>query len=165
MLVGLVGVVIVVRPGSGTFGPAAALPILSAACWAGSIVATRRLGGIDGPWTAMTYSALIGFAILSVVALPGFVPMSWREIGYAGGMATLATVGQFLSLMGYRTGPASVLVPFTYLMLLWTTALGYLIFDAVPDFWTWVGAAVIVASGVYTAHRERIRARRGHATG
>ncbi|MDB5590126.1 DMT family transporter [Enterovirga sp.] len=156
--VGLVGVLVVVRPGSGTFGWAALLPILSATCWATAVITTRRLGGLDGAWTAMTYTALIGFAVLSVVAPFDFVQPTGHELLLAAGMALLATAGQFLTVLAFGRAPASLLAPFTYVMLLWATGLGYLVFDTVPDGWTWVGATIIVASGIYVAHRERLRA-------
>lgn len=165
VLAGLAGVLIVVRPGSGTFGWAAILPILSATCWAGAVVLTRRLGGVDGPWTAMTYTALIGFAALSAIVPADFLVPTGHELLLAAGMSGLATAGQFLTVLAFGRAPASLLAPFSYVMLLWATGLGYLLFDAVPDGWTWVGAAIIVASGVYTAHRERLRAREPAAAG
>lgn len=157
--VGLLGVVIVVRPGSGTFGWAALFPILSAACWAAGVIATRRLGGIDGPWTAMSYTALVGSAALSLAVPFDFVLPTASELALAAAMAALATAGQFLTILAYMRAPASVVVPFVYVMLLWSSGLGYLVFGNLPDAWTWIGAAIIVASGVYTAHRERLRAR------
>lgn len=163
MLVGLVGVVIVVRPGSGTFGLAALLPVVSAACWAAGIIATRKLGGIDGHWTAMSYGALVGFVVLSLAVSADFVVPTARELWVAAAMAVLAAAGQFLSLLGYQRGPASLLAPFTYGQLIWATMLGYLLFGALPDGWTWLGATIIIASGLYTAHRERIRAREAAA--
>jgi drug/metabolite transporter (DMT)-like permease len=59
----------------------------------------------------------------------------------------------------YRHAPASVLAPFSYAQLVWAGFAGWLVFGALPDRWTLVGAAIIAASGVYTAHRERLRAR------
>ncbi len=163
-LVGLLGVIVVVRPGGGTFGWAALLPMLSALCWATGVIATRRLGGIDGPWTAMTYTALVGFAALSAVVPFEFVVPTTGELGLAAGMAALATVGQFCTILAFGRAPASLLAPFSYVMLIWSTGLGYLVFGNVPDGWTGIGAAIIVASGLYTAHRERVRSREAART-
>lgn len=157
--VGLVGVLIVVRPGTGAFDPAAIYPLLSATAWATAVILTRKLAGIDRPWTAMCYSAIVGFAVLSIAVTPVFIIPTWREIGLACLVAVAATVGQYLTVLGFQRAPASLLAPFTYVQLIWATTLGYLIFDRLPDGWTWVGAAVIVASGLYTAHRERVRMR------
>lgn len=160
---GLIGVVVVVRPGSGTFGWAAILPILSATCWAAGVIATRRLGGIDGPWTSMSYTSLIGFVALGLIVPAVFVMPTGHELLLAAGMAAFATVGQFLTVLAFGRAPVSILAPFTYVMLIWATGLGYAVFGTVPDGWTWVGAGIIVASGIYTAHRERLRARDARA--
>lgn len=159
VLVGLAGVLVVVRPGSGTFGIAALFPVLSAFCWANAVIVTRRLGRVDGPWTAMSYAALIGVLVLSaVVPFEFVVPNGW-ELLLAAGMAVLATAGQYLTILAFSRAPASLLAPFSYVMLIWSTGLGYAVFGNLPDLWTWVGAAIIIASGLYTAHRERIRMR------
>jgi drug/metabolite transporter (DMT)-like permease len=159
VVTGLIGVLIVVRPGSGTFDITALLPIASAFCWAMVIIITRKLAGVDGPWTAMSYMSLVGAAMLSIMVVPVFVMPSWYEIGLAVIMAAASGAGQFLTLVGFSRAPASLLAPFSYVQLLWATAYGFAIFGNLPDLWMAVGAAVIIASGVYTAHRERIRSR------
>ena len=161
--VGLVGVAIVVRPGTGAFDLAAAYPMLSAGSWALAVILTRKLAGVDRPWTAMCYSAIVGFLFLSVVVVPFFVTPTLREIGLACIVAMAATAGQYLTVLAFQRAPASLLAPFTYVQLLWATTLGYLVFGNLPDGWTWVGAAVIIASGLYTAHRERVRLREARA--
>jgi len=71
----------------------------------------------------------------------------------------LSSVGQWLIVQAHRLAPASMLAPFSYSQLIWATAAGWLVFGNLPDEWTLVGAAIIIASGLYTAHRERIRGR------
>jgi drug/metabolite transporter (DMT)-like permease len=71
----------------------------------------------------------------------------------------LSSTGQWLVVLAHRLAPASVLAPFSYSQLIWATIGGWLVFDNLPDGWTLVGAAIIIASGLYTAHRERLRAR------
>ena len=159
VVAGLIGVLIVVRPGGGDFDLTTLLPIASAFCWALVIIITRKLAGIDGPWTAMSYMSLFGVAVLSIMVVPVFVMPSWQEIGLAVVMAAASGAGQFLTLVGFSRAPASLLAPFSYVQLLWATVYGFAIFGNLPDLWTAVGAAVIIGSGVYTAHRERIRAR------
>lgn len=156
--VGLVGVVVVVRPGTGSFDAAAVFPLMSASCWAVGMILTRKLGRLDGPGTAMAYTALVGTAVATVLALPVFVTPSPAELGISAVMAGFATAGQFLTLLAFQRAPASLLAPFAYGQLIWSTTLGFAMFGNVPDAWTGIGAAIIIASGLYTAHRERVRA-------
>jgi drug/metabolite transporter (DMT)-like permease len=69
-----------------------------------------------------------------------------------------ASTGQWMVVLGYRMAPASLLAPFSYLQLIWSTLLGYLVFDGRPGLATVLGATVIAGSGLYSAHRERARA-------
>ena len=75
------------------------------------------------------------------------------------GQSVLSSCGQWLVMQALRYTPASTLAPFSYSQLIWSTIAGFLVFSAFPDAWTLVGAAIIIASGLYTAHRERIHAR------
>lgn len=156
--VGLAGVIVVVRPGTGAFDAAAVFPLMAASCWAVGMILTRKLGRFDGPGTAMAYTALVGTVVATLLVLPNVVPPSPAEIGIAAVMAGFATAGQFLALLAFQRAPASLLAPFAYGQLIWSTALGFILFGSVPDAWTGIGAAIIIASGIYTAHRERVRA-------
>lgn len=159
VVVGFLGVLIIARPGSGAVGAVALLPLLSASCWALSLVVTRRMRSDDVPLTTLIYSTVVGL-VLSGFALP----LVWRPAGFADwavmvAMGVLSAAGQYLLIAGLARGAASLLAPFSYTQILWSTALGYLVFGAVPSGWTWCGAAVIIASGLYIAHRERVRMR------
>jgi drug/metabolite transporter (DMT)-like permease len=157
--IGFLGVLIVVRPGTSTFHPAALLTLTSALGWALTLIVTRKMSGDDPAETTLTYSALVGFVLLSL-----FVPLVWITpdltiFFLACCVAVLSTIGQWMVVLAYRHGDASVLAPFTYTQLIWATGLGYLVFHALPDIWTFVGAGVISVTGVYIAHRERVRRR------
>ncbi|WP_230529916.1 DMT family transporter [Microvirga roseola] len=155
--VGLVGVLIVIRPGTGSFQTAALLPLAGATSWAAAAVVTRRMSGSDHALTTLAYSAFIGFAVLSAA-----LPWSW-EMPDGGEMALglcvglLSTVGHWFVIQAYRHGSASIIAPFSYVQLIWAGSLGYLVFGSLPDGWTIVGAGIIAASGLYTAYRERVR--------
>jgi len=156
---GFLGVLIVLRPGSGALGWAALLPLLSAACWGLSLVVTRRMRGGDRPLTTLLYSTAIGFAASSTA-----LPLVWQPPS-AGAwalmvlMGALSAAGQYLLIAGLARGDASLLAPFSYSQMIWSTLTGFFVFGTVPTAWTWCGAAIIVASGIYIAHRERLRAR------
>jgi drug/metabolite transporter (DMT)-like permease len=156
-LVGLTGVLIVIRPGTEAFQATALLPLLGATSWAAGAIVTRKMSGSDHPLTTLAYSAVVGCLILSVAIPFTWVTPSLSEIGFALLMGLFFTIGQWFVVLAYRHGNASVIAPFSYVQLLWAGALGYLVFGAVPDGWTVVGAGVIAASGLYTAYRERVR--------
>ena len=158
ILVGLVGVLLVIRPGTSSFQPASILPILSALSWAAAIVLTRKISGGDGTVTTLLYTAVSALAVVSLIVPFYWVMPSLRQIGLGLVYGGFASGGQWLVVLAFHRAGASVLAPLTYSQLVWATALGFLIFHTVPDGWTLAGAAIIVASGLYTAHRERVRA-------
>jgi drug/metabolite transporter (DMT)-like permease len=155
--VGLIGVLIILRPGTGAFHPAAFFPIVSALAWAGTLIMTRMMSGSELAVTTMTYSSIVGVCVLSALVPFVWVAPSWQNIllGVFIGMAS--TAGQWIVVLAFRYADASVLAPFSYTQLLSVSVLGFVIFGELPDIWTVTGAAFIVASGLYTAHRERVR--------
>lgn len=153
--VGLLGVLIVVRPGAGAFDPAAIFPVLSAFSWAVALVVTRKMSSADGPLVSLTYAAVVGLLITSALVPFTWGTPGWREIGLGLITGGASTVAQWLVVLAFQQARASVLAPFSYSQLVWSGLLGYMIFGNVPDRWTLLGATVIIASGLYTAHRER----------
>ncbi|MCU4178427.1 DMT family transporter [Bosea sp. BH3] len=159
-IVGLVGVVIVVRPGGAGFQLASLLPIASALSWAFSLIITRLMSGTENPIATVTYSTLFG-ALLTTLLLPLHWVEPTLEIALIGlFIGAVSTAGHWLVIVAFRFAGASLLAPFSYIQLLWATVSGYLLWAALPDLWTYVGAVIIAASGLYTAHRERLRAQR-----
>jgi drug/metabolite transporter (DMT)-like permease len=155
--VGLIGVLIILRPGSGAFHPAAFFPIVSALAWACTLIMTRMLSGRERAITTMTYSSIAGVCILSALVPFVWVAPSWHDIAFGVFIGIASTAGQWIVVLAFRYADASVLAPFSYTQLLWVSVLGFIIFGEVPDAWTVTGAVFIVGSGLYTAHRERIR--------
>ncbi len=154
---GLIGVLIILRPGSSAFHPAAIFPIVSALAWACTLIMTRMMSGRERAITTMTYSAITGVCILSALVPLVWVTPSWHDILFGIFIGVASTAGQWIVVLAFRYADASVLAPFSYTQLVWVSILGFFVFGEVPDIWTTTGAAVIVASGLYTAHRERIR--------
>ncbi len=156
---GFLGALIVIRPGAAGANPYLLLVIANSCCYAVYQVLTRRMAGFDRPETSVTYSALVGTLVLSAV-----VPFYWQTpdrlshwlillvIGVLGGL------GHYFVARALMWGPASVMAPFHYVQLIGAAAMGYLVFADVPSVWTWVGAGVIIASGLYIAWRETQRA-------
>lgn len=157
--IGFVGVLIVIRPGFGMVSLAIVLPVLSASTGATYNVLTRIAARYDSNVTSLFYAALVGCLVLSA-----FMPFLWQSpspqewvlmaaLGLSGGLA------HTLVIRAFSYASASVIAPFIYLQLVWATAIGYVWFDMLPAITTWIGGAVIIATGIYTAHRERVRAR------
>ncbi|WP_448206981.1 DMT family transporter [Azospirillum sp. sgz302134] len=163
VLVGLAGVLIVIRPGGAAFQPAAIFPILSAMSWATGVVITRKMTGQERPATTLIWSALTGLAVLSTLLPFDFALPTWKEVALGGLIGLVSTIAQWLLVQAYRYGDASVLASYSYIQLVWSSGLGFLVFGAMPDRWTFVGAGIIIASGLYTARRERIRHKAGAA--
>jgi len=155
--VGLVGVIIILRPGTGAFHPAAFFPLVSALAWACTLIITRMMSGTERAITVMAYSSIVGVCILSALVPFVWVTPNWHDILFGILIGVAWTAGQWIVVLAFRYADASVLAPFSYSQLLWVSILGFLIFGEVPDIWTVVGAVFIVSSGLYTAHRERVR--------
>jgi drug/metabolite transporter (DMT)-like permease len=155
--VGLIGVLIILRPGSSAFHPAAFFPIVSALAWACTLIMTRMMSGRERAITTMTYSSIAGVCIGSALVPFVWVVPTWHDILFGILIGVASTAGQWIVVLAFRYADASVLAPFSYTQLLWVSILGFLVFGEVPDVWTVTGAVFIVASGLYTAHRERVR--------
>jgi drug/metabolite transporter (DMT)-like permease len=154
---GLIGVLIILRPGSSAFHPAAFFPIVSALAWACTLIMTRMMSGREHAITIMTWSSIVGVCVLSALVPFVWVAPSWHDILFGVLIGVASTAGQWIVVLAFRYADASVLAPFSYTQLVWVSLLGFVVFGEVPDVWTVTGAAFIVASGLYTAHRERVR--------
>jgi len=154
---GFIGVLTIIRPGSSVFSWAVFLPMGNAVAFAAYQILTRRLYGIDSPYTSIFYSGLVGSVLLSA-ALP-FTWMTPQNALHAAALVSLGVLGGFghlILIKAYAYGPASRLAPFGYSQLIWVMAIGYFAFGDFPDRWSLLGIAILVASGVYTATHQRI---------
>jgi drug/metabolite transporter (DMT)-like permease len=154
--VGFLGVLLVARPGFGGLHPAALLSLGSAVCYSLYSISTRVLARSDSSETTLFYSNLVGaLAMLPIVPFVWSMPSSWFIILLMVVIGAFGSFGHYLLIRGHRLAPASVLAPFIYTQLVWTTALGFLVFGDVPHRWTIVGGLIVVGSGLYLLYRER----------
>ncbi len=154
--VGMFGVLVVTRPGFGEFHPAALLAMLSACCYAFYFLSTRVLSRTNSNETTLFYSNAVG----AVLMLP-VIPFVWMaptlgQFALLVMAGALASFGHYLLIVAHRHAPPSLLSPFIYTQLVWVVVLGYVVFGDVPDGWTLLGAAIVVGSGLYILHRERM---------
>ena len=154
--VGFLGVLLVARPGFGGLHPAALLSLGSAVCYSLYSISTRVLARSDSSETTLFYSNLVGaLAMLPIVPFVWSMPSSWFVIVLMVVIGAFGSFGHYLLIRGHRLAPASVLAPFIYTQLVWTTTLGFLVFGDVPHRWTVVGGLIVVGSGLYLLYRER----------
>ena len=157
--VGLVGVIIVMRPGVGDFSPASLIALAGAFVAALLFIVTRQLSATDSRLTIMMYSALFGLVVVLVPALFDWRPIRPEHWWLLGLVGLCGTFGQFLMVGALQLSEASALAPVDYVRLVFAIIGGYIVFGEIPSMWTWIGAIVIVASAIYTTHRERQIAR------
>jgi drug/metabolite transporter (DMT)-like permease len=157
---GFLGVLVVARPGTDVGNLASLLVLGSAACAALSDLLTRRLVASDPPETTVGYAAVVGTVLLGlVVPFAWTTTRSWTSLGIMLSLGLWGGLGHYLTARAYHCAPASVVAPFSYLQLVGAAVTGYLVFGDVPGTGIWIGAALIVASGLFLAHSEG-RARR-----
>jgi drug/metabolite transporter (DMT)-like permease len=160
VMVGFAGALLVIRPGSGLHDPAVLLLLLSSAAYALYLIATRWVSFYDDAAVGILFSALLGSLVMTMALPFVFVmPKSALDIALFCSLGLLGGAGHYLVIRAFQSGPAAVIAPLGYVELIGTTMLGYLIFGNFPDPWTWIGAAIIIASGLYIALRERRRMR------
>ena len=164
VIAGFVGVLIIIRPGSGIFSWVALLPLATAASFASYQMLTRRLAGVDSPYTSLFYSGLMGTVVLAAV-----LPFQWTTpttlvhalmlpaIGFVGGLSHL------ILIRAYDQAAVSTLAPFSYTQLIWVILMGYLVFGDFPDRWSLIGIGVIMASGIYIARHQHLSERQQRA--
>jgi drug/metabolite transporter (DMT)-like permease len=156
--VGFAGALIVVRPTGASANLYALLVLASSATYAGYQLLTRRAASVDSPETSVAYSALMGALLMSAL-----VPFHWStpgrgwQWGLLGVLGLLGGTGHYLVARAFASAPASLVSPFHYVQLLWAALVGYLLFGDVPGALMWLGAGLIVASGLYVAWRETQR--------
>ncbi len=158
VIVGFGGALMVIRPGSGFHDPAVLLLVVSAVAYALYQIATRWISQHDDAATGIIFAALLGSLAMSVLLPFDFIlPRSLLDLALFCCLGLLGGTGHYLIIRAFQLGQAAVIAPLGYVELVGTVILGYLIFDNLPDLWTWLGAGVIIASGIYIALRERRR--------
>lgn len=158
VVVGFLGVLIMTRPGAEAFRPEAFYILAAALSYALAMLVTRRLARSD-----TTPAIMLSGICISLVVSGLALPFGWRTplgldfwlfvlLGLVGG------IGMYFMTQAYRHAPAAVIAPFDYTALIWGTVFGWLVWQELPGANVWLGAAVVIASGLYIIHREtRVR--------
>ncbi len=155
---GFAGALVVMRPGSGLFGWAVLFPLLGACTYASFQVLTSRLAALESPYTTHFWTGAVGTAILlpvlafSGIDVPAFIAATpATTLGLMLLIGLLGTTGHLLLILALGRAPAATLMPFTYAQIGVAALLGWLMFGQLPDFWAWVGMAIVSACGATSA--------------
>ena len=156
ILAGFAGVLVIIRPGSAEFHPAMLASLVNAMLYAAFMMMTRRLAAYDSPETIQFLTAVgaaIGLAPFALAAWQS--PSGWLEWTVACLLGVLGGCGHYLLALAHRYAPASVIAPFLYQQVIYMALFGYLVFGEIPSPGLWLGAAIVIGSGLYLFYRER----------
>jgi drug/metabolite transporter (DMT)-like permease len=156
IVAGFAGVLTIVHPGSADFHPAMLLSVVNAILYAFFMMMTRRLAAYDSPET-IQYLPAVGAALgLAPFALAAWEsPSGWLEWTVACLLGVLGGFGHYLLALAHRYAPSSVIAPFLYQQVIYMALFGYVVFGDLPGPGVWIGAPIVIASGLYLFARER----------
>jgi drug/metabolite transporter (DMT)-like permease len=158
VVLGFAGVLVIIRPGSAAFHPAMIAAMVNAVLYALFNLMTRRLAAYDSPETIQFLPAVGATLVLAPFALAYWQsPAGWLEWGVLCLLGVCGGLGHYLLALAHRYAPATVLAPFLYQQVVYMALFGYLVFGDVPGAPVWIGAAIVIASGLYLFARERAR--------
>src|SRR5436309_3194219 len=158
VLIGFTGVVIALRPSSSSFTLPALIALVGSVTYALVLITTRALGQTNDIMLMTAY--FIGAVAFGLATVPfGWVTPTGYDLLCLAGVGFSNIVAQFCVIRSLKRASASVVVPYQYTLILWSVVFGWLMFAELPDAYTIVGAAVIVAAGLYIFWREQLAAR------
>lgn len=154
VVVGLIGVLVVLRPGQSHLGLGHLAAIGAAVVFALSSILVRVTGQSERSVVIMLYP-MIAYTVVSGLALPWvYIPLPVEHLGLLAAMSALGFIGGLLSIAAYRRAQAAIVAPMQYSQIIWATFYGALLFNEESDLWTLVGTGIIIASGLYIVMRE-----------
>ena len=158
VLIGFLGVLLIVRPGFARIEPPILIALLGSAMWAVYQILVRLCSRVDRSETTSLWTAIVG---LGATTIFGPSVWTWPNLAEWAMLIAIALMGSLSHIALIRalgmTQP-SLLQPYNYSLFVWAVVVGYLFFGDIPDWWTIAGAVIVIASGLYVWHRERVRA-------
>ncbi|MGH6914499.1 MAG: DMT family transporter [Geminicoccales bacterium] len=151
---GFAGVLVIVRPGAAAFQPASVLVVATAVFYALVMISARWIDRGEDVWTMMFYVVLFPMLFSGLIVFTAWQTPQLPHLPFFLGMAVFGTLGMTLISQAFRLAPAAIVAPFDYTALIWASLLGWLVWGEIPGVWTYAGAAVIIASGIYIVVRE-----------
>jgi drug/metabolite transporter (DMT)-like permease len=161
---GFLGVLVIIRPGSEVFQWAALIIVFSALMNGLYQIYTRDVANTEAPETSAIYSSVVGaFAMLLILPFVWKTPGSVSHIALFCSLGVLGAISHYFVALALRFAPANIVTPFTYVQMLGSVAVGYVLFDNLPDATTWLGAAIVIACGLYIGWTQTRRLRAARA--
>jgi drug/metabolite transporter (DMT)-like permease len=154
VIVGLAGVLVVLRPGSADLGLGHLAALVSAVGGAFASIVARKIGQEERPVVLLLYPMVANFAVVALALPFVYVPMPIEDLGLVALMSILGYAGGVIIIAAYRRAEAVIVAPMQYSQIIWATLYGYLFFEEGIDRQTAIGAAIIIASGLYIVLRE-----------
>lgn len=151
---GLLGVLIVLRPGGAELGLGHLAALTAAVCSSLASVIMRKIGQEERSAVLLLYPMLANFAVLGCALPFVYKPMPIEHLGMVFIISSFGFAAMLCMIVAYRAGEAVIVAPMQYSQMIWAAIYGYLIFDEKPDGMTWLGAGIIIASGIYIVLRE-----------
>jgi drug/metabolite transporter (DMT)-like permease len=158
IIAGMVGVLVILQPGSGVFTPAALLPFAAATMFALYSVLTRKASAKDGSFTSLFWSGIIGGIIITTIALPQWEVISGPDWVWMMLYALLALAANFVLIKCYEVAEASAVQPFAYLQIVLVSIIGVVVYHEVLETHVIIGAAIVIAAGLVTLMTTRTAA-------
>jgi drug/metabolite transporter (DMT)-like permease len=161
--IGLLGMLVLLRPsGEGMLSWAALAVLFAATGYAVSALTVRVLARTDSSASMIVWLLVMLALGAGALAWPNWVPLRLQDGWVIAGIGLAGAIGQYAITEAFRTGSASLLAPLEYTALVWGVLLDVTIWGVLPDAVTWLGAGIIVASGLYMLRRERVHAEAEH---
>lgn len=157
VIVGLVGVMIVLRPAAEPLGPGHAAALTASVGSSLTAVIIRKIGRDERSAVLLLYPMMANAVVMGSILPFVFVPVGGIEFAMFAAMAAFGFTAGLLIIAAYKSGDATVVAPMQYSQILWAAVYGFAYFDEFPDLWTWIGAGVIIGSGIYIVLRESLR--------
>ena len=154
VIVGLIGVMVVLRPGSTELNLGHLAAILAAFGGAFASIVVRKIGAEERTVVMLLYPMVANFVLMGLALAFVYKPMPIEHIGMLAVISILAWIAGRIIISAYRTGEAAIVAPMQYSQILWATGFGLLFFGETTDIYTAAGATIIISSGIYIVFRE-----------
>ena len=156
VLIGLLSVLIILRPGGASFQLAMLLPLGASLCWATGLTLTRLMRDREQALPVLAWSSLVGVVVLAPLVWSVWLTPNASQWTILILLGVFNGLGQYLVIRAFMLASASLLAPFSYSLIIWSMLIGLVVFNSFPDTITLVGTAILIAAGLYIWNREKV---------